>query len=85
MGAAVYLLGAAIGFACAILLLRGYRRGRQRLLLWSGVCFAGLALSNVLLFVDLIVVPHVNLHLWRLAVAAMAMLILLYGLIWEGD
>lgn len=85
MGAAVYLLGALIGLACAILLLRGYRRGRQRLLLWSGLCFAGLALSNVLLFIDLIVLPQRDLYVWRLGVAAAAMLVLLYGLIWGGD
>jgi hypothetical protein len=83
MGAAVYLLGALIGIACAVLLLRGYRRGRQRMLLWSGLCFSGLALSNLLLFVDLVVVPHRDLYPLRLGVAAAAMLVLLYGLIWE--
>ena len=85
MGAAVYLLGTLITLACAILLLRGYWRGRKKLLLWSSICFFGLSLSNLLLFIDLIVLPDVDLYVWRLATAAVAMMFLLYGLIWEGE
>ena len=85
MGAAVYLLGTLITLACAILLLRGYWRGRKKLLLWSSICFFGLSLSNFLLFIDLIVLPDVDLYVWRLATAAVAMMFLLYGLIWEGE
>jgi uncharacterized protein DUF5985 len=84
MGPAVYLLGAVITLACAILLVRGYWRGRQKLLLWSGICFFGLAASNLLLFLDLVILPNVDLYTWRLATAAIAMLFLMYGLIWEG-
>jgi uncharacterized protein DUF5985 len=64
--------------------MRAYFRVRQKLLLWSGLCFAGLAASNVLLFVDLELVEP-DLYLWRLATAALAMSVLLYGLIWEGE
>jgi hypothetical protein len=85
MGAAVYLLGTVITLACAILLLRGYWRGRKKLLLWSSICFFGLSLSNFLLFIDLVVLPDVDLYVWRLATAAVAMMFLLYGLIWEGE
>jgi hypothetical protein len=82
----VYLLGALTTLLCAILLLRGYARGRKRLLLWSGLCFAGLTVSNALVFVDLVLLPAtVNLYLLRLATAAAAMLLLLYGLIWESE
>jgi hypothetical protein len=70
---------------CAILLLRGYWSGKQRLLLWSGLCFVGLSISNLLVFVDLVIFPSIDLYLLRLAVAAAAMLLLLYGLIWEGE
>jgi hypothetical protein len=82
----VYILGALTTLLCAVLLLRGYARGRQRLLLWSGLCFAGLTVSNFLVFVDLVLLPaQVDLYLMRLATAALAMLVLLYGLIWESD
>ncbi len=85
MGPAVYLLAAFTSLLCAFLLFRGYLRGRKRLLFWSALCFTGLALSNGLVFVDLIVFPDVNLYRWRLATAALAMLVLLYGLIWDSD
>jgi len=85
MGPAVYILGTLVTLSCAILLHRAYMVGRRRLLLWSAVCFYLLALSNLLVFVDLVVLPNVNLYRWRLATAALAMLILIYGLILEGD
>ena len=84
MAAMVYILGALTSLACAVFLLRGYSRGKKRLLLWSGLCFAGLALSNLLIFVDLIVLPDRDLYLWRLATTGVAMALLLYGLIWES-
>jgi hypothetical protein len=86
MAGAVHIVGTLVALCCAILLLRGYARGRQRLLLWSGLCFFGLAISNALVFVDLIVFPtQIDLYLPRLATAAVSMLLLLYGLIWEGE
>jgi hypothetical protein len=85
MAPAVYLLGTLISLLCAGLLLRGYSRSRTRLLLWSGLCFAGLTASNALVFVDLVVAPGIDLYLWRLGSAACAMLLLLYGLVWESD
>ena len=54
---AVYMLCAATSLACAVLLLRGYRRSGARFLLWSSLCFVGLALNNVILFVDKVVLP----------------------------
>ena len=83
---AVYILGTLVALACAVLLLRGYMRGRQKLLLWSSLCFFGLAISNFLVFIDLIMLPaEINLYPLRLATAAAAMLLLLSGLIWEGE
>ncbi|MFZ0735424.1 MAG: DUF5985 family protein [Candidatus Sulfotelmatobacter sp.] len=85
MGPAVYILGSLTTLICAVLLMRGYSRSGTRLLLWSAICFFGLALSNFLTFLDLVVLPNVDLYVWRLSTAAAAMLILVYGLIWEGE
>lgn len=85
MGPAVYLLGVAVTLSCAVLLIRAYTRVKKRLLLWSGICFLGLATSNVLVFLDLVIFTNVDLYRWRLVTAAASMLILLYGLIWEGE
>lgn len=80
----VNVLGTLTVGLCAFLLLRAYARVRQRLLLWSGLCFVGLMLSNALLFVDLQIVSE-SLYPLRLATAAVSMLLLLYGLIFGSD
>jgi hypothetical protein len=86
MLAIVNALGTLTVGLCAFLLLRAYARVRQRLLLWSGLCFAGLMISNAVLFADLSIVPtDVSLYTWRLAIAAFSMLLLIYGLIFESD
>lgn len=83
---AVYILGFVVTLACGVLLFRAYSVVGKRLLLWSAICFCGLAISNLLVFLDLVVLPtQVDLYPWRLLTAAAAMLILLYGLIWEGQ
>jgi hypothetical protein len=83
MAEAVYLMCAATSIACAALLYRGYRRSRTRLLFWSGLCFAGLALNNVLLFVDVVVMPSVDLSTLRSTAALLAVALLLVGLVFE--
>ena len=85
MAVAVYVLGFLVTALCALLLLRAYAKVGQKLLLWSGLCFAGLTVSNFLLFVDLVVWTDVSLYTWRLSAAAAAMLLLLYGLVSERD
>lgn len=82
--ALVYALCALTSVACALLLLRNYKRRRTKLLLWSSIAFAGLALNNVLLFVDLVVVPSASLAVLRTVLALAAILVLLYGLVWES-
>jgi len=84
MAELVYVLCAATSIACAVLLLMGYQRSRTRLLFWSGLCFVGLALNNVVLFVDLVLVPSVDLSLVRSGTALVGMLVLLFGLVWES-
>lgn len=86
MASLVYLLGALVTAVCAILLLRGFARSRSRLLLWSGLCFVGLTVSNALLFIDLgLLGPTQSLYMWRLGTAAAAMLLLVYGLVFESE
>lgn len=84
MAVLVTILGSLTALVCAVLLLRGYGRGRQRLLLWSALCFFGLAFSNSLLALDLMS-AELDLHLTRLGVSAIAMALLMYGLVWETD
>lgn len=84
MAETVYVLCAVTSIVCAILLFRGYWASRARLLFWASLCFGGLALHNVLLFVDLILVPDVDLFYLRTVTALASMLVLLYGLVWES-
>ncbi|HVM03748.1 MAG TPA: DUF5985 family protein [Acidimicrobiales bacterium] len=85
MAEAVYLLCAITSVTCAVLLLRAYARTRTRLLLWSGLCFVGVGLNNVVLVVDLILVPDTDLSTWRLVPAAAGIVLLVYGLAWDAE
>ena len=86
MAPVIYSLCALASLLCTWLLLRSYFANRYRLLLWSGLCFAGLSVNNLLLVVDRIVLPtSIDLSIWRLSVALVALLPLLYGLIWEEE
>lgn len=84
MATVIYLLCAATALICTILLIRAYLRSRYRLLLWSGLCFAGLTLNNLILVLDKVVVEP-DLSLWRISVALLAMSVLLYGLVWDAE
>jgi len=84
MEGAVYLLCAATALACALLLVRGYRRSGSRLLLWCGLFFFALSVENVVLFVDMVVVPEIDLLSARRAVGLGGVAVLLYGLVWES-
>jgi hypothetical protein len=80
----IYAMCAFTALACAVLLLRAYLRTRFRLLLWSGLCFVGLTLNNVLLVLDRVVFTQVDLSSWRLGVGLVSVLLLLGGLILES-
>jgi hypothetical protein len=80
----VYLLCAITSALCAALLARSYRHNRTRLLLWSTLCFVGLALNNLLLVVDLMVVTNVDLSIARQLTALAALMLLVIGLVWES-
>jgi heme A synthase len=74
-----------VALLCGVLLARGYKQSRQRLLLWSSICFLGIALHSGLIFVDLVMLPRTDLHMLRRGVIAVAMIVLLYGLIWDSE
>ena len=84
MARTVYILCAATAFLCACVLLRGYLRSKTRLLLWSSLCFVGLSLNNVLLYVDLVLIPTTDLQPLRHIIALFSLGLLVYGLIWDG-
>ena len=81
----VYGLCALTSIACAVLLLRGYSKRKSRLLFWSALCFVGLAINNILLLIDLYVVPNTDLFFVRTLVALVAICVMLYGLIWDQN
>jgi len=85
MGPVIYGLCAAAAASCAYLLLQAYRSGGYPLLLWSGLCFVGLTINNLLLVVDKVFVPHIDLSIWRALIALIAMTVLLYGLIRDAE
>jgi hypothetical protein len=85
MAAFVYILCALTSVLCAVLLLRASRRTPSRLLFWSGNGFIALALANVLLFVDLVMIPNYDLLLLRNIMTFCGVAMLLYGLIWEAE
>ena len=84
MTAALYILNCLTTLLCAVLLLRAYFRVRQRLLLWSGLCFAGLTVATVLVIADLLLFPTIDFYTYRTGFTAAAMILLVYGLIWES-
>ena len=84
MASVVYALCALTSGLCAVLLLRAYGASRARLLLWSSLAFIGLACNNLLLFLDLVVFPTVDLLLYRSLLAASSVMVLLLGLIWDS-
>jgi hypothetical protein len=81
----VYVLCGLAAMACSALLFRGYFRRRTRLLLWCGLFFAALALENLMLFMDFVVVPDIDLSLIRRGVPLFGVGLLLYGLIWDVE
>lgn len=83
MESAIYLLSALVTGFCAFQLLLAYRRARRPLLLWSGLCFTVLTFSHLLVFIDLVLIPEVDLYLLRLSATAVALGLMLYGLVWE--
>lgn len=83
MSSLVYILCTGTSLLCSVLLLRSYRSTHVRLLLWSGLCFAGLSVENLLLYLDRFVIHGSDLSLLPLIVALVSRSILLFGLVWS--
>ena len=82
--ALVYLLCFLTGAACALLLMRNYLRTGARMLLWSAFCFALLGVNNLVVVVDLVLLPEaVTLQVVRLLLSLAAVVVLLFGFIWD--
>ena len=85
MGALIYFMCALTALACFGLLWRAWRANRASLLFWSALCFAGLTVSNVLLVVDKLALPDIDLTPVRASVTLAALLLLIFGLVWGDD
>ena len=85
MAPIIYFLCAATSVLCAWQLFRGYRRSGARMLFWSAGCFGMLAVSNLLLVLDRLVFPAIDLSLARLAAAFIGLALLVFGLVWETE
>ena len=84
MAVLIYVLCSITALICAVMLLLGSRRTGSRMLFWSGLCFAGLAFTNLVVVVDALkLFPNENFNTLRLGSALVALSLLLYGLIFE--
>jgi hypothetical protein len=84
MGIVVYSLCALASLTCAVLLFRGYRRTRQRLLFWSALCFGCFCLNNLVLIVDVRMLPERDLSVLRSIPSLVGIALLIYGLVWDS-
>ena len=53
------------------------------MLWWSAACFALLAGNNLLLMIDLVLMPHVDLVLLRHLLSLAAVSTLIFGFVWD--
>lgn len=81
----VYLLCFLASALCAILLVRQYAASPTPVLLWSAGCFVLLALSNLLVVVDRLILTEENLRPARLVLTLLAVSVLLFGFIWNSE
>ncbi len=84
IAAIVYGLCALTSVLCAVLLIKSYLRTRFRLLFWSSIFFVAMVVSNGLLFLDLVMLPQVDLAIPRAFAALAGVVLFLYGLIMDG-
>jgi len=80
---AVYILCFITSSACAWLLARSYWRTGARLLLWSALCFLLLAGNNLIVVLDMLVLPAWDLRIARITFSLGAVAVLLFGFIWD--
>lgn len=80
----VYILCALASIICATMLLLNFRKKRATLLLWSALCFVGFALSNIILFIDKVLAPTVDLSIIRTVPTLLGIYVLIWGLTWDS-
>ena len=81
----IYALCLLTSATCAWLLMRSYSHNRSRLLLWSALCFLFLAINNLFVVIDLVLIETIDFAVFRHVFTLAAISILLYGFIWELD
>ena len=82
----LFLLAIVTSLACMVLLFRGYMRSGLRILMWSALCFVCLSINNILLFIDLVLLPtNIDLRVFRHGTALVGMLFMIYGFIRESE
>jgi len=84
MAPIAYGLCGITALICFGLLLRSYLNNKVNLLFWSSLAFFFFAIQNVVLFVDLVIVPQIDLSPWRTISGFVGAIILLMALIWEN-
>lgn len=82
---AIYSLCLLTSAGCAFLLVRSFAQSRARLLLWSALCFVLLAVNNLLVVLDLLLLPAVDLVPLRNLASLAAVGVLIFGFIWETE
>lgn len=82
---AVYLLCFLASTICAVMLGRNFARTRTSLLFWSAACFWLLAANNLVLVLDLVALPQVDLAIPRVVLSLAAVSTLLFGFVWNGE
>jgi len=85
MAAIIYGLCALLSMAIAWLLWRQHARTRSRMAFWSAWCFTGLAVNNLVLVFDKLLLPGGDLQLLRHLIALVAVCVLLFGLVYEDE
>jgi len=84
MSSIVFSLCAIASIYVAYLLFKAYRLRPSSILFWSALCFAGLALNNIFLFVDLVLLPvEVDFAMLRNSIIVASVGSLIYGLVWD--
>lgn len=84
MSGIVFILCTITSLASAVLLARAARGPGGRLLFWSAISFTGMALNNILLYVDTVIAPQSDWSLYPNLVALASVAVLLYALIWDA-
>ena len=84
MSGLVYILCALTSLISALLLLRGALTRKGGLLFWSSLCFFAMAVQNVLLYVNYVILPEIDLLIAARLVALAGIVLLNIGLIWHS-